>query len=221
MAYQYRPAPVAFGATAIPTPTLLGQVLGISAIGLGITAVAASVFQGLPFGAGLIAMIIGFIVLFGINATRGNPAVSLALFYAFAFLEGIGIAPTIGQYIQTIGPGVVTQAALTTGLGMLGMGAIVYATGLDLRRFSGYFYLALIGLIVAGVVAAFTHWMHPATYSWLTLLVFTGLVLIDFARIRAGGGGFTPVQLAAQIYLDAINIFLALLQLFAARRSED
>jgi FtsH-binding integral membrane protein len=47
------------------------------------------------------------------------------------------------------------------------------------------------------------------------------LVLVDFARIRAGGGGATPVQLATSIYLDAINIFLALLQIFGGRRRND
>jgi modulator of FtsH protease len=76
-------------------------------------------------------------------------------------------------------------------------------------------------LVLVGVVSAFTHWIHPTVYSWLTLVIFSGLVLIDFARIRAGGDGFTPVQLAVQIYLDAINIFLALLQIFGGRRSND
>jgi modulator of FtsH protease len=38
----------------------------------------------------------------------------------------------------------------------------------------------------------------------------------DFARIRAGGDGLTATQLALGIYLDAINIFLILLQLFGS-----
>ena len=55
----------------------------------------------------------------------------------------------------------------------------------------------------------------------VTLVIFTGLVLIDFARLRAGGDGLTPVLMATSIYLDAINIFLALLQIFGGRRSSD
>ena len=51
------------------------------------------------------------------------------LFYAFTFLEGIGIAPVIGQYVRAFGPDVVVNAALTTGLGMFALAAIVYATG--------------------------------------------------------------------------------------------
>jgi modulator of FtsH protease len=208
-------------APAIPVQTLLGQVLGITALGLIITAGAAYLFQGVGPGIGLIALIAGFILLFAINATRANEALSLTLFYVFAALEGVGLAPTIERYVQSFGSQIVVEAAATTGLGMLALACVVYATGLDLRRFQGYVFLALIGLVLAGIVSAFTHWIHPATYSWFTLAIFTFLVLIDFARIRAGGDGFTPVQLAVQIYLDAINIFLAILQLLGNRRTDD
>jgi modulator of FtsH protease len=219
---QYRMPPRAYGyAPAVSVQTLLGQVLGITALGLLITAGAAYLFGGVSHGVGLIALIVGFVLLIAINATRANEALSLTLFYAFAALEGVGLAPTIHAYAAAIGSGVVVEAAATTGLGMLALACVVYMTGLDLRRFQGYFFLALIGLVLAGVISVFTHWIHPAAYSWLTLIIFTGLVLIDFARIRAGGDGFTPVQLAVQIYLDAINIFLAILQLLGARRSED
>src|SRR5579884_1145447 len=222
MAMRYQMQPRGYGyAPAVPVQSLLGQVLGITAVGLLITAGSAYVFQNVGYGAGLLAMLVGFLLLIGINVARNNPVLSLGMFYAFALLEGIGLAPTIHYYVATIGADVVVQAAGTTGLGMLALACIVYATGLDLRRFQGYVFLALIGLVLVGIISAFTHWMHPATYSWLTLAIFTFLVLIDFARIRAGGDGFTPVQLAVQIYLDAINIFLAILQLLGARRSED
>ncbi len=220
MRFQAPPRPYGL-APAVPVQTLLGQVLGITALGLLITAGAAYLFQGIGHGPALLALIVGFLLLFAINATRANEALSLTLFYAFAALEGIGLAPTIHYYVATVGSGVIVDAAATTGLGMLAMACVVYATGLDLRRFQGYVFLALIGLVVIGIISVFTHWVHPAAYSWLTLIIFTALVLIDFARIRAGGDGFTPVQLAVQIYLDAINIFLALLQLFGSRRSED
>lgn len=207
-------------APAVPVQSLLGQVLGITALGLIITAGAAYLFQGVSSGVGLIAMIVGFLLLFAINATRANQALSLMLFYAFALLEGIGLAPTIARFVQNVGPGVVVEAASTTGLGMLALACIVYATGLDLRRFQGYVFLALIGLVLVGIISVFTHWVHPSTYSWFTLAIFTFLVLIDFARIRAGGDGYSPVQLAVQIYLDAINIFLAILQLLGGRRRD-
>jgi modulator of FtsH protease len=207
-------------APAIPVQSLLGQVLGITSIGLLITAGAAYVFQGVAYGAGMLAMIVGFLLLIAINFARNNAVLSLGLFYAFALLEGIGIAPVIHAYATAIGPDVVVSAAATTGLGMLALGCIVYATGIDFRRFQGYLFLALIGLVVIGVVSMFVHFIHPTTYAWITLVIFSGLVLVDFARIRAGGDGYSPVQLAVQIYLDAINIFLAVLQILGNRRED-
>lgn len=223
MAYRFQPQTPYGGplAPAISAQSLLAQVLGITALGLCVTALAAWFFQGVAPGLGLIAMLLGFILLISINATRRNEGLSLVLFYAFTFLEGIGIAPVIGQYVRALGPSVVVNAALTTGLGMFALAAIVYATGLDLRRFQGIFMIALLGLIVVGIVSIFVRFIHPETYAWLTLIIFSGLVLIDFARLRAGGDGLTPVQMATSIYLDAINIFLALLQIFGGRRSSD
>jgi FtsH-binding integral membrane protein len=220
MARQYQPTgPLA---TAVPTHSLLAQVLFITAGGLCITAMAAYLLQNIaPFGVGLAAMIVGLIVLFAINATRANEPLSLSLFYIFAFLEGVGIAPVIGVYVRSIGPDVVVNAALTAGLGMFALAAIVYGTGLDLRRFAGLAMLALLGLILFGIVSMFFRFVHPTVFAWLTLVIFTFYTLIDFARIRAGGDGLTPVQLAVQIYLDAINIFLALLRIFGSRRSAD
>ncbi|HEY2555222.1 MAG TPA: Bax inhibitor-1 family protein, partial [Candidatus Cybelea sp.] len=165
--------------------------------------------------------IVGFILLLAMNAARRNEPLSLILFYAFTFCEGIGIAPVVHQYLTAFGPDVVVNAALTTGLGMFALAAIVYATGLDLRRFAGIFTIALLGLVVVGVISLFVRFIHPETYAWLTLVIFSGLVLIDFARLRAGGDGLTPVQMATSIYLDAINIFLALLQIFGGRRSSE
>ncbi len=222
MAYRFQPQGQQTFAPAIPTHSLLAQVLGITALGLCVTALAAWLFQGvISPGLGLVAMLVGFVLLFAIYGARQNEALSLLLFYAFAFCEGLGIAPVIGQYVRAFGPDVVVNAALTTGLGMFALAAIVYATGLDLRRFQGIFMIALLGLIVVGIISIFVRFIHPETYAWITLVIFSGLVLIDFARLRAGGDGLTPVLMATSIYLDAINIFLALLQIFGGRRSSD
>jgi len=205
-------------APAVSVPGLLGQVLGITGVGFLLTAAAAYLFRGISPFAGLLAFFAGFALLFVMNAVRGNHQVALLWFYAFTFLEGIGLAPTIARYVNTIGPDVVVTAAATTGFGMLVLGGVAFVFSVDWRRFSGIAFGLLIALVVVGLVSAFTHWVHPTTYSWLVLGVFTLLTLIDFSRIRAGGGGATPVELSISIYLDAINIFLALLQLFGRRR---
>jgi modulator of FtsH protease len=206
---------------AVSTPGLLGQVLGITAVGFIFTAIAAYMFRDVSPGVGFFAMIAGFVLLFVMSAVRRNQATALLLFYVFTFLWGIGIAPTITRYVTTIGPDVVFDAAATTALGMLCLGLIAFTFSFDWRRLSSFAFGALIALVIVGLVSIFFHFIQPATYDWMVLGVFTLLTLVDFARIRAGGGGFTAVDLAISIYLDAINIFLALLELIGMRRSRD
>ncbi len=218
--YQYQQQPRA-RATAVGTAPLLGQVLGITGAGFLVTAVTSFLTQGFPQGAALIAMLVGFGFLIAISATRANPGLSMLMYYAFTACEGIGLGPTIARYVAVDGSGVVVNAAATTGAGMLVLGGIAYLTSIDFRRFSGIAFGALIVLVIAGIVSAFTHFLQPGVYAWLTLAVFTLLVLIDFQRIRAGGAGATAIELATTIYLDAINIFLALLTIFGGRSRRD
>jgi modulator of FtsH protease len=75
--------------------------------------------------------------------------------------------------------------------------------------------------VLVGIASIFFHFLNPGVYAWATLGIFTLLTLIDFSRIRAGGGGATAVDLAVSIYLDGLNIFIALLQLFGMRSRDD
>ena len=209
-----------YGQAGVRPQALLGQVLGITAIGMGITALAVYFFKDAIGGPNWIAFIGAFILLFVMNAVRQNTALSLLVFYAFTFIEGIVISPIVGYYLHTSGSAVVYNAAITTALGMFALGAIVYGTGLDLRRFQGWLVGALLLLVLVGIVSIFFRFLSPTVYSWATLVIFSGLVLIDFARIRAGGDGLSAPQIAISIYLDAINIFLAILQI-TGRRSDD
>jgi modulator of FtsH protease len=51
--------------------------------------------------------------------------------------------------------------------------------------------------------------------------IFLVIILVDFMRIRAGGDGETAVELALSIYLDALNIFLAILRLMSGKSDSD
>jgi modulator of FtsH protease len=217
---MYQPQQQRIGTQVASTPAQLGQVLGITGAGFLVSAVTGYLTQGFPYGASLIAMLVGFGFLIAISATRRNPGLSMLMFYAFAACEGIGIGPVVASYAKIDGSSVVVDAASTTGLGMLTLAAVVYLTSFDYRRLSGVAFGALIALVIVGLISAFTHFLHPGVYAWATLAVFTLLVLVDFARIKAGNSGATSIELATSIYLDAINIFLALLQIFGGRRRD-
>lgn len=210
-----------YGAAVASTPALLGQVLGITGVGFLITALSSYLFRGVSPTVGTVAFFVGFAMLFIMSASRRNPAAALLWFYAFAFVEGVGLAPIIMRYVAIDGPGVVANAAATTGFGMLVLGGVAFTFSVDWRRFQGIALGLLIALVVVGIASAFLHFLQPGVYAWATLGIFTLITLVDFSRIRAGGDGLTAVDLAVSIYLDAINIFIALLQLFGMRSRDD
>lgn len=196
------------------TAPLLAKVLGITALGFFITAIGVATAPAWSMLPGLIAV---FALVFAINGVkRQSPGLALGLFFGLAFFMGWEIAPIIHMYVRMIGPYVVFQAAMTTGLGMTVLACVSYLFSIDYRRLSGIASAGLLVLILVGVVSMFFHFLSPTTYSWMALAIFTALTIADFARIRAGGDGLTATQLAVGIYLDAINIFLILLQLFGS-----
>ncbi len=200
------------------TASLLAKVLAITSLGFLVTAVGVA---SAPDWGTLVGFIAVLGLIFAINfARRKNPAVALGLFLLLAYFMGWEIGPLIHRYVQTIGPGIVFQAAVTTGLGMASMGIVAYLFQINYRRLTGIASAALLGVLLLGIVSIFFHFLQPDTYSWLILGVFTLLTVGDFARIRAGGDGQTAVVLALSIYLDAINIFLAVLQLLSGRRRD-
>lgn len=201
------------------TAPLLAKVLGITALGFFITAFGVLMAPAWGMLPGLIAV---FALIFMINRARTkNPGMALGLFLALAFFMGWMIAPTISMYLRAFGPGLVLNAALTTGLGMTAMGCIAYLFSINYRRVSGIAGAALLALILVGIASMFLHFMPPTLYSWLALGIFTLLTVADFSRIRAGGDGASAVSLALSIYLDAINIFLILMQLMGGGRRRD
>lgn len=198
------------------TASLLAKVLAITSVGFLITAAGvatAPVWSTLP---GIIAV---FALIFAIPAARkANAAVALGLFFLLTYFMGWEIGPLIHRYMRDIGPQIVFQAAAATGLGMAAMGIVAYLFNINYRRVTGIGIAALLLLMLMGLVNIFFHFLQPDTYSWLTLGIFTLLTVGDFARIRAGGDGQSAVSLSLSIYLDAINIFLAVLQLMGGNR---
>ena len=201
------------------TSALLSRVLAISSLGFFVTALgvyfAPPIFNGPMVW---VCVIASFALIFGVRATRATPMLSLTLFLVLAGVLGFEISPWIHMLVGTGHANAVFNAAITTavGMGVLGLGAQV-AT-FDYRRVGGIAAGALLVLVILGVLSMFFHFMQPTVYAYLTLIIFSVLTVVDFMRIRAGGDGQTAVELALSIYLDGLNMFLALTRIFGGRR---
>jgi len=214
--YRMNAYPTTIDVPREETASLLSKVLAITSFGFLITAFGVASAPEWSMLPGLLA-VLGLV--FAINfARRSSPAVALGLFFALTYFMGWEISPLIHRYVQSVGSAVVFQAAATTGLGMAAMGCVAYLFQINYRKIAGIGFAALLILMIAGIASMFLHFLTPDMYSWLTLGVFSLLTVGDFARIRAGGDGRSAVSLSLSIYLDAINIFLAVLQLMSGRR---
>src|SRR6185437_13425283 len=193
------------------TSSLLAKVLGITSVGFFITSIGVATA---PVWGTFVGFIVVLGLVFAISFTRkASPALALGMFLVLTYFMGWEIGPLIQRYIHNFGTGLVFNAAATTGCGMAAMGCVAYLFNINYRRIAGIGFAALLLLIIAGIASMFFHFLSPDTYPWLTLGIFSLLTVGDFARIRAGGDGRSAVSLSLSIYLDAINIFLAVLQL--------
>jgi modulator of FtsH protease len=209
--------------TPFETASLLSQVLWITTVGFLFTAFGAYIAPPtLGFGYMLI-ILVNFGLIFGISAAaRRSSTLGLVLFYIFTTLMGVEISPILNQYTHSLaGQHVVLEAAVTTALGMALMAVVAEFSRFNYMKVGRIAFFALIGLVVIGLLGAFVHIISPGVYAWLSLAVFSVLLLVDFMRLKNQGKLYGPVQMSLSIYLDALNIFLALLQIFGGGRSRD
>jgi FtsH-binding integral membrane protein len=199
--------------------SLLSQVLIITSVGFFTSAVGVYLAPPmLPSGLFWLCVIASFGLIFAIRATRNTPALSFTLFLALTLAMGFEISPWINFLLHTGQTSVVFNAALTTAVGMACIGMVAQIFTFDYRKVANYAYAALLALVVAGILSMFFHFVSPTFYSWATLAIFSVLLVVDFMRIRDGGQGNTAIELALSIYLDGLNIFLALTRIFSGSR---
>jgi uncharacterized protein len=195
--------------------TLFGQTMGLVAITAGVFALGAYLGRDLSYGWGFAAYIASFILLIGINvAVNRSEQLAIGLLFGFGLLVGVGTAPTIAYYLDT-NPQSVWQAGGATALFIAGFGTAGYATRRDLSGLARACFWALLALIVFGIVTIFVNIPNEALiYSIAGLVIFAGFTLYDFQRLRRTKDIRAAPLLAASIFLDILNVFLLLLNLF-------
>ena len=196
--------------------TLFGQTMGYVAVTTGFVALGADLGRDLSAGWAIVWYIVGFACLIAMNFTvRRSKGLTVVLLFAVGITLGLALAPTLVYYAST-NPQALWQAGGATALFIAGFGAAGYATRRDLSGIARLCFWALIALIVFGVVLIFVHIPGGALiYSVLGLVIFAGLTMFDFQRLRRSKDIDSAPLLAASIFLDALNVFLFFLRIFS------
>jgi FtsH-binding integral membrane protein len=198
------------------THALFGQTMGYVAVTTGFFALGAYLGRHLSQGWAFVWFIVAFACLIGMNFTvRRSKGLSVVLLFVVGTTLGLAMAPTL-VYYATVNPQVLWQAGGATALFIAGFGAAGYATRRDLSGLARLCFWALVALIVFGIVLIFVR--IPAgdlIYSVLGLVIFAGLTMFDFQRLRRSKDIDSAPLLAASIFLDALNVFLFFLRIFS------
>jgi FtsH-binding integral membrane protein len=202
------------------TATLFGQVMLLVAVAAGFFTLGCYAGRNLSPGWAIVWFIAGFGSLIAMNFTvrRASSGAGVGLLCAVGLFLGLAMGPAVAYY-STTSPQAVWQAAGATALFMAGFGAAGYATRRDLSALGRISFFALIALILLGIVLIFVRIPHgELLYSILGLVIFAGLTMFDFQRLRQTRGITSAPLLAASIFLDALNVFLFFLRIFSGGR---
>lgn len=187
--------------------------IGGAAFGMTQPAIMQSVIKH-PF----ITMLCMFAPLMMAMKFRQAFPANLGLVFLFTFVEGLAISPILYIYGRT-DPGLIGQAGMLTGSAFGVLTLYAFVSRRDFSAMGAFFTVGLWVLIATSLLNLF--FRNQTASLWLsgaTVLVFSGLLVFDTWRLRNVYGPEDYVQAAVNIYLDLLNMFLAVLNLLGGGR---
>jgi FtsH-binding integral membrane protein len=239
-------APRTSGGTRIAAPPLVGtlidaglraymqRVYSYMAGGLALTGIVAYVaassgfYQAVaatPFIWFVMLAPLGFVLVLSFGIQRLSAGAAAALFWIYAAVMGLSLGSVFLVFTGVSIARVFFITAATFGA----MSLYGYTTRSDLSSFGSFLLMGLIGIVIASIVNVFVGSSAlQLAISIIGVIVFVGLTAYDTQRIRDmylesdtdEVEGKKAILGALALYLDFINLFLMLLQLFGQRRQE-
>jgi inner membrane protein ybhL len=172
---------------------------------------------------GLILAEFALVIILSAGIRKMSFPVAAASFVIYSIVNGLTLSVVLFAYTRTSVASIFVITALMFGA----MSVYGATTKSSLQSAGKYLMMAVIGLVIASLVNIF---MRSSSLDWLisfvTVGVFTGLTAYDTqkitqaARYAQDNEDFKKVAIigALELYLDFVNIFLALLRLFGKRR---
>ncbi|PWL70404.1 MAG: hypothetical protein DBY23_04805 [Bacillota bacterium] len=166
----------------------------------------------------LIIAELAFVIVFSARVTRMSKAGAITCFLGYSILTGLTFASVFLVYsLESIFLCFGAAAALFGIMAVFG-----YVTKIDLSRFGTVLFMILLGSVIVSLINLFIgNTTVDLFLSIIILAVFICYVAYDMKKITAmvefAGEDNGSIYMALQLYLDFINIFLRLLQLFGGR----
>jgi uncharacterized protein len=166
---------------------------------------------------------LGFAMLLGFKLPSMQASTGRMLFWAYSGLMGLSLSTIFLVYTHDS----IARVFFITSAAFAGLSLYGYTTKRDLSGFASFLVMGLIGVVIASLVNLFLQSsMMQFVISCVGVIVFAGLTAWDTQRLKseyfayAMDGetqGRASVMGAFSLYLNFINMFTMLLQLFGQR----
>lgn len=157
--------------------------------------------------------------VFGAQAVRHVKGVNLLAFFGFTTMTGIIMSPLL-YYVSHDNPDSILQAGVLT-VGIFGgLTAYVFVTKKDFSFMRGMLTVGLIIIVLASLLNLFFISSMGLGFALAigALILFSGFVLYDTSKIIHRYPTNEYIAGAMDLYLDAFNIFLALIRILNSGR---
>ncbi|NRD74139.1 Bax inhibitor-1/YccA family protein [Shewanella sp. VB17] len=190
------------------TYMLLSLTLAFSAVCAGL-AMALQISPLLSIGMSLGSLVVLFVTL-----KKADSAAGLFWVFAFTGMQGASLGYILNHYAgMANGPQLIMQALGLTSVVFVTLSAYAITTKKDFSFMRGFLMAGLVIAIVAGIANIFigSGVVFMALNAGIALLM-TGFILFDTSRI-VNGGETNYIRATIALYLDFLNLFIALLHL--------
>jgi uncharacterized protein len=207
----------------------MAKVYRWMAVGLGLTGLVAlgvasspsllrAIVLNRPVFYGILIAELIMVFLFSKVAREASFAATAAMFLAYTALSGVTFSVIFLAYTSQS----IASTFFITGGAFGAMSVYGTVTKKDLSSWGSFLMMGLFGVIIASIVNLFLQSSAMSfVISCAAVVVFTGLTAWDTQKIRqvaSAGDDRMALTGALMLYLDFINLFLALLNLLGDRR---
>ena len=150
------------------------------------------------------------LIFFASFAAR-KPGLNMVALFSFTTVSGL----TLGPLLYQVGPSIAAEAFALTAITFAGLSMYVVYSKKDFSFMSGFLMTGLIVLVVGGLLNMFfiqSGMMH-FVMSGASVLLFSGFILYDTSNIMRYYGTDEYVSATLALYLDVLNLFIALLSI--------
>ncbi len=167
-------------------------------------------------------VILEIALLFGLYAVKDKPGINLAVLFGFTFISGLTITPLLSSaFGMPGGAAIVAQAFLMTSVAFGGISMFALTTKRDFSSMGKMLFITLIVVVVGSISNIFFQSpIFQLAIAGVSAILFSAFILYDTQQIIKGGYS-TPIEAAIALYLDFLNLFVALLQLLMAFNSNN